>query len=36
MGMDVPQRYVEKTVTWDDRWNNVIRYVFFPDEKLKT
>ena len=34
--MGVPQRYVEKTITWDDRWNNVIRYVFFPDEKLKT
>ena len=28
-------RYVEKTRTWQDNWNNVIRYVLFPDEKLK-
>lgn len=26
---------VEKTRTWKDNWNNVIRDVFFPDEKLK-
>ena len=26
---------VEKTRTWKDNWNNVIRYVLFPDEKLK-
>ena len=28
-------RYVEKTRTWQDNWNNVIRYVIFPDTKLK-
>lgn len=27
--------YVEKTRTWDDNWNDWIRYVFFKDEKLK-
>lgn len=27
--------YVEKTRTWNDNWNNVIRNVLFPDEKLK-
>ena len=27
--------YVEKTRTWNDNWNNVIRDVLFPDEKLK-
>ena len=26
--------YVEKTKTWKDNWNDIIRYVFFPDEKL--
>lgn len=29
-------RYVEKTKTWDDNWNDVIRKVIFKDEKLKT
>lgn len=28
-------RYVEKTRTWQDNWNNVLRNVIFPDEKLK-
>lgn len=28
--------YVEKTRTWDDNWNNVIRKILFQDEKLKT
>lgn len=28
-------RYVEKTRTWDDDWNEVIRTVFFKDEELK-
>lgn len=28
-------RYVEKTKTWDDDWNEVIRTVLFKDEKLK-
>lgn len=28
-------RYAEKTQTWDDDWNNVIRTVFFNDYKLK-
>lgn len=27
--------YVEKTRTWKDNWNNIIRDVFFEDEKLK-
>ena len=27
--------YVEKTRTWNDNWNNVIRDVLFPDIKLK-
>lgn len=27
--------YVEKTRTWNDNWNNVIRNVLFQDEKLK-
>lgn len=26
---------VEKTHTWKDNWNDVVRYVLFPDEKLK-
>ena len=26
--------YVEKIKTWKDNWNDVIRYIFFPDEKL--
>ena len=33
--MAVSDRYVEKTRTWNDNWNNVIRNVLFPDEKLK-
>ena len=28
-------RYVEKTRTWQDNWNNVIRRVLFQDSKLK-
>ena len=28
-------RYVEKEKTWDDDWNDVIRKVFWPDNKLK-
>lgn len=28
-------RYVEKTRTWQDNWNNVIRNVIFPDKRLK-
>lgn len=28
-------RYVEKTRTWKDNWNNVVRRVFFRDEELK-
>lgn len=27
--------YTEKTRTWQDDWNNIIRYVLFPDTKLK-
>ena len=33
--MALADRYVEKTRTWNDDWNNVIRTVFFKDEKLK-
>ena len=28
-------RYAEKTQTWDDDWNNIIRTVFFKDDVLK-
>lgn len=28
-------RYAEKQKTWDDNWNDVIRYEFFQNEKLK-
>ena len=28
-------RYVEKTRTWQDNWNNVVRNEIYPDEKLK-
>ena len=28
--------YTEKTRTWQDNWNNIIRYVLYPDSKLKT
>lgn len=27
--------YVEKTRTWDDNWNNVIRTIIFQDSILK-
>ena len=27
--------YVEKSHSWDDNWNDVIRYVLFKDDKLK-
>ena len=27
--------YVEKTHSWKDDWNDIIRYVLFPDEKLR-
>lgn len=27
--------YVEKTHTWRDNWNDIIRYVLFKDEKLR-
>lgn len=27
--------YVEKERTWNDNWNNIIRYVLFKDAKLK-
>lgn len=33
--MAFADRYVEKTRTWQDNWNNVIRNVLFPDDKLK-
>lgn len=33
--MALSDRYVEKTRTWNDNWNNVIRNEIFPDEKLK-
>lgn len=26
---------VEKLQTWDDNWNNVLRTVFFQDQRLK-
>ena len=32
--MAVSDRYVEKTRTWNDNWNNVIRNVLFQDQKL--
>lgn len=28
-------RYIEKIKTWDDNWNDVIRYDFFQDTVLK-
>lgn len=34
--MPFSDRYVEKTRTWQDNWNNVVRNVLFPDDKLKT
>ena len=33
--MAFADRYVEKTRTWQDNWDNVIRNVLFPDDKLK-
>ena len=33
--MALSDRYVEKKRTWQDNWNNVIRNVLFPDDKLK-
>ena len=33
--MPFADRYVEKTRTWQDNWNNVVRNVLYPDEKLK-
>ena len=35
MRMAFADRYVEKTRTWQDNWNNVVRNVLYPDEKLK-
>lgn len=33
--MAFADRYVEKSRTWQDNWNNVVRNVLFPDDKLK-
>ena len=33
--MAFADRYVEKTRTWQDNWNNVVRNVLFADTKLK-
>ena len=33
--MAFADRYVEKRRTWQDNWNNVVRNVLFPDDKLK-
>lgn len=33
--MPFSDRYVEKTRTWQDNWNNVVRNVLFQDDKLK-
>ncbi len=30
------EHYVQKTRTWADNWNNIIRHVFFRDEELKS
>lgn len=35
MRMAFADRYVEKTRTWQDNWNNVVRNVLFPDDRLK-
>ena len=32
----VPQRRVHKERTWKDNWNDVMRYVLFPDERLRS
>ena len=33
--MAFADRYVEKTRTWQDNWNNVVRNVMFKDDRLK-
>lgn len=33
--MAFADRYVEKTRTWQDNWNNVVREELFPDDRLK-
>ena len=33
--MAFADRYVEKTRTWQDNWNNVVRNVLFTDDRLK-
>ena len=33
--MAFADRYVEKTRTWQDNWNNVVRNVLFQDARLK-
>ena len=33
--MAFADRYVEKTRTWQDNWNNVVRNILFQDDKLK-
>ena len=33
--MPLSEHYVEKTRTWQDNWNNVVREEIFPDKKLK-
>jgi len=33
--MAFADRYVEKERTWQDNWNNVVRNVIYPDDKLK-
>lgn len=30
------ERMVEKTRTWADNWNNIVRYVLFRDDKLRS
>lgn len=30
------ERYVEKTRTWADNWNNIVRHVFFRDDELRS
>ena len=34
--MPFADRYVAKTRTWQDNWNNVVRNVLFQDDTLKT
>lgn len=29
------EQRVHKEHTWKDAWNDIIRYVIFPDEKLR-